>query len=325
MKLGVVGCGHLGSIHARVYTEIPGVTLCGVHDIDPATSAAVAERHGCMAYESLTALAAEADALSICVPTTEHCEVALAAMEHQCHLLVEKPIADDIESGKRMVAEADKRGLQMMVGHVERFNPAIIAALPYFNRPGFVESHRLAPFGHRGAEVAVVLDLMIHDIDLLTMILGEPVDDLRASGISVLTPDLDIANARIEFKGGCVANITASRISRERLRKVRFFQSDSYISIDLLAGQVEMFRKAPDFGTKLSQAIATPEGLAGISLESFVEPVPITVTPAEPLRLELEAFVRAIEGDKPVPISGADGLRSLEIAYRILEHVRSGR
>ena len=325
MKVGVVGCGHLGSIHARVYTEIPGVELCGVHDVDQGKSAAVAERLGCPRHETLASLAAAADALSICVPTTAHCDVAMVALAAGCHVLVEKPIASDLDSARRMVDEAARRGLQLMVGHVERFNPAIIAALPYFVNPGFVESHRLAPFGHRGAEVAVVLDLMIHDIDLLTMILGQPVDDLRASGISVLTPDLDIANARIEFAGGCVANITASRISRERMRKLRFFQSDSYISVDLLAGQVEMYRKSPDFAARLGAALASPGGLAGVQLESFVEPVEIAVTPAEPLRLELEAFVRALEREEPVPVSGEDGLRALDIAYRILERVKSGR
>ncbi len=324
MKLGVVGCGHLGSIHARVYTEIPGVELVGVHDIDDGAARAVAERNGCPTFGGLPELAARADALSVCVPTTAHRDVALAAMAHDCHILVEKPIAAGLAAAEEMITEADRRGLRLMVGHVERFNPAVLAALPHFDKPGFVESHRLAPFGHRGSEVAVVLDLMIHDIDLLAMIIGDEVESFDASGISVLTGDIDIANARLRFRGGCVANITASRISRERMRKIRFFQPSSYLAVDLMAGRVEMIRKATDFESLLESRLASREGLAGVQLEEMVEPVPVPVEEAEPLRLELEAFVRAVERDQPVPISGEDGLRALRVAMGILEKVRRG-
>lgn len=322
MKVGVVGCGHLGAIHARIYGEIPGVDLVGVHDSDGATARRVASERGCADFESLAALADRADALSICVPTPAHCEIALPALERDCHLLVEKPIAHDPAAAERMLEAAERRGLQLMVGHVERFNPAMIAALPYFASPGFVESHRLSPFGVRGADVAVVLDLMIHDIDLLAMVIGEEVRDLAASGSSVLTPDVDIANARLRFAGGCVANITASRISRERMRKLRFFQPDGYLAVDLLAREVEFIRKKRDFDLRLAAAMG--EGLAQANLEDFVESVPVAVAEGEPLRLELEAFLDAVRAERPVPVSGADGLRALSLAMRILETMRLG-
>ncbi len=322
MKVGVIGCGHLGSIHARIYTEIPNVELIGVQDSNHAASAAVAELRACKAYDDPDALAEDADALSICVPTPAHCDVALPALERGCHLLVEKPIAHDLAAAERMLEAAEKRGLQLMVGHVERFNPAMIAALPHFASPGFVESHRLSPFGARGADVAVVLDLMIHDIDLLSMVIGREVLDLDASGSSVLTRDVDIANARLRFDGGCVANITASRISRDRMRKLRFFQEDGYLSVDLLAGQVEFIRKRQDFDRLLAGAMAG--GMAAVQLENFVEQVPVTVLPGEPLRLELEAFTTALSSGEDVPVGGADGLRALGLAVKILERMQRG-
>lgn len=325
MKVGVLGCGHLGSIHARVYSELPEVTLAGVYDIDPAASARCAERLGCRAYDSLAGLAETVDALSVCVPTPAHRDVALAALERDCHLLVEKPVAHDLRAAEEMLAAAARRNLQLMVGHVERFNPAILAALPHFSAPGFVESHRLSPFGARGAEVAVVLDLMIHDIDLLSMILGEEVESLDASGSSVLTRDVDIANARLRFAGGCVANITASRISRERMRKLRVFQPDGYLAVDLMAGSVEFIRKQADFDLRLAKAVSAPGGMADVHLEDFVEQVAVPVTRAEPLRLELEAFTRAVSAGESVPVSGEDGLRALRLAVRILETMHGGR
>lgn len=324
MKVGVVGCGHLGTLHARIYGELPDVELVGVHDSDPAAAARCAERQGCRVYPDLAALAADAAALSICVPTPAHREVALPALAAGCHLLVEKPLAEDLAAGEAIVAEATRRGRQLMVGHVERFNPAMLAALPHLHGPRFVESHRLAPFVARGADVAVVLDLMIHDIDLLAMVIGEAVVDLAASGSSVLTGGIDIANARLRFAGGCVANITASRISRERMRKLRVFQTDGYLAIDLLAGQVEFIRKAADFGPRVAAAQAAPGGLAALQLEDLVELVPVPVAKAEPLRLELEAFTRAVATSAPVPVSGEDGLRALALALRILEAVERG-
>ncbi|MCP4549063.1 MAG: Gfo/Idh/MocA family oxidoreductase [bacterium] len=322
MKLGVIGCGHLGSIHARVYSEIPGIELLGVYDIKEGAAGAVADKLGCRCFGGAEQLAAEADALSICVPTTVHYETAMLAMERDCHLLVEKPIASTIGDAEKMVEEADKRGLKLMVGHVERFNPAMIAALPYLKNVGFVESHRLAPFAVRGAEVAVVLDLMIHDIDLLTMVIGADVSSLDASGTSVLTHDIDIANARLSFSSGCVANITASRISRDRMRKIRFFQTDSYLSIDLFARKIEMYRKAGDFMRRLATAQSSPAGMADIKLEDFIEAVEIEVPAAEPLRLELEAFTDAVADKIATPVSGADGLRALKLAMEILEKVK---
>jgi predicted dehydrogenase len=324
VKLGVIGCGHLGSIHARVWSEITGAELVGVFDVDPVQSNAVAGKLGCQPFRSGEELAAACEAVSICVPTSLHQEVAMMAMARDCHVLVEKPIASTIAEASEMVEMARKRDLKIMVGHVERFNPAMIAAAPYLKNPGFIESHRLAPFAHRGADVAVVLDLMIHDIDLLSMVIGDEIESIDASGVSVLTPATDIANARLRYKNGCVANITASRVSMERMRKIRFFQPDAYISVDLLGGKVEVIRKSEDFDQQLVSATTGPGGLADLRLETLVDRVPVEVIKAEPLRLELEAFLAAVMNDQVEAVSGEEGLRDLKVAMQIMEILKSG-
>ncbi|MDP6418441.1 MAG: Gfo/Idh/MocA family oxidoreductase [Candidatus Krumholzibacteria bacterium] len=324
MKVGVVGTGHLGKIHARIYSEIPGVDLVGVQDSDPLVASAVAEERGCLAFESLGELARNCDALSLCVPTFAHHELALEALESSCHILVEKPMARSVAEAEDMVRAASESGRQLMVGHVERFNPVMIEAMKYISQPGFVESHRLSTFVNRGIDVPVVLDLMIHDIDLLCMILDEEPESIDASGVSVLTGDIDIANVRLRFRGGCVANLTASRISRKRERKLRFFQADSYLSLDLMEGRMERVAKVEGFHEKVAAALLAPDLMANLNPEELVHAETLVPTPAEPLRLELEAFLESIRNGGPCPVDAKAGLRALRVAERILQEVRAG-
>jgi predicted dehydrogenase len=321
MRVGVVGTGHLGREHARIYAALPGVQLVGVHDLDGQAAQQAAERSGSVAMP-FEALVDSVAAVSVCVPTPAHADVAGACLDAGLHVLVEKPITDDLESARALVRKAAKRQRLLQVGHIERFNPAMVAAAQYLERPRFVESHRLSRFGRRGADVAVVLDLMIHDLDLVLSLVGEPVESIDAAGVAVLSGSTDIASVRLRFQGGCVANLTASRISLERMRKIRFFQSDSYLSVDLLQGEVAMYRKRAGFDAESFQAALlrgeNPDPLAAI------EPVPIRVEPEEPLRLELQAFVDCVErGGRPA-VDGEAGIRALEVACEIERLLRAG-
>jgi len=321
MRVGVVGTGHLGREHARVYAGLPGCELVGVHDVDPAAAAAAAARAGCPVLP-FEALLERAEALSVCVPTPAHAAVAGACLEAGRHVLVEKPITDDLAEARALVALAARRQRVLQVGHVERFNPALVAAAQHVHAPRFVESHRLSRFGRRGSDVAVVLDLMIHDLDLILSLVGDAVQSIDASGVPVLTASTDIASARLHFRNGCVANLTASRISLERMRKIRFFQPDSYLSVDLLQGQVAMVRKRADFRLEAFQeALARGESP---DLAAAIEPVPVAVGSDEPLQLELQAFVAAARGERPAVVSGEDGVRALEVACEIERLLRPG-
>lgn len=322
MRVAVVGTGHLGREHARVYAALPGARLVGVHDTDPlAAAAAAAHAGGCPVFRSLEALLDSTEAVSVCVPTPAHAAVAGACLDAGRHVLVEKPIAHDVDAGRDLCALAARRHVVLQVGHIERFNPALVAAAPWLDAPRFVESHRLAPFGRRGADVAVVLDLMIHDLDLVLSLVDEDVASIDAAGVAVLSGTTDIANARLRFRNGCVANLTASRVSLERLRKIRFFQADSYLSVDLLAGQVAMVRKRPGFDARAFQA-ALESGASPDPAAAF-EPVPVEVVPDEPLRLELAAFVDCCRRGGTPAVSGADGVRALEVACEIERLLRA--
>jgi predicted dehydrogenase len=316
LPVGVVGVGSLGFHHARILREIPGADLVGVFDIAPARAAEVAEQLGTEAYSSLEGLLSRVEAAVIAVPTTFHAEVALAAIEHGVHLLIEKPLARSVEEADRILDAAEARGLLVATGHVERFNAAIRAVEGYLDAPGFIESHRLAPFGPRGTDVAVVLDLMIHDIDLVLALTKRDVSRVDAVGVPVLTPSVDIANARIQFRGGAAANITASRVSRERMRKIRFFQPSGYISLDLAAGTGEYLR--------LRRGIRFVEGMEiPTRLEELVERVEINGDGREPLRCELESFVSAVRGEAPMVVSGQDGRRALAVALDIVQRIEN--
>jgi predicted dehydrogenase len=264
----------------------------------------------------------------IAVPTTVHEEVAIAAIEQGVHVLIEKPIAPTLEAADRILAAAERAGVLVQIGHVERFNAALRACEPYLEEPLFVESHRLAPFGPRGTDVAVILDLMIHDLDLVLSLIRHPVRTLSAVGVPVLTPSVDIANARLEFEGGGVANLTASRISLEPMRKIRFFQHSGYISLDLAAGRGEYLRLRPGVASQLALVLdptrsATPVGAPAVRLEDLVERVSLHGDGGEPLQRELASFSAALRGESAVTVSGMAGRRALAAALEIVDRINA--
>ena len=316
-RIGVVGVGALGFHHTRILREVSGATLVGFYDVNVERAAAVSAELGVAAFPTLESLLADVDAVSIAVPTPSHYAVAAPALERGIHVLVEKPIATTLEEADALLAIAARTGAMVQTGHVERFNRAVRAALPFVQGPRFIESDRLAPFNPRGSDVAVVLDLMIHDIDLVRTFVGGGVSAVSAVGVPVLTPFVDIANARITFDAGAVANITASRVSRDRMRKLRIFQQSGYLSLDLAAGTGEFYRLRGD--VDLAALVRDAQGAQ--ALESFVERIQLDAPEGEPLRLELEAFVQAISGDAPVAVTGEDGREALAVALTIVHDI----
>lgn len=306
----MIGAGSLGQHHVRLLRDVEGARLVGFHEVRAERAQQVSADLGVRAVPTLESLLDQVDAVTVVVPTAGHHAVAKAALERGIHVMIEKPIAATLDEADDLLAVARRTGALIQTGHVERFNRAIRGALPFIEGPRFIESDRLAPFNPRGSDVAVVLDLMIHDIDLVRTLVGGHVDDLHAVGVAVLTPSVDIANARLTFDSGAVANITASRVSRERLRKIRIFQRTGYLSLDLAAGTGEFYRLRTDVDFS---AIAK----APLALEAFVERVVLDAPEGEPLRLELESFVAAVHGGAGVVASGDDGREALAVALRI--------
>jgi predicted dehydrogenase len=309
--MGVVGTGSLGYHHARILRDVPGVVMKGFYEANAERAGTVTRELEVRAYESLDALLADVDAVSIVVPTSRHHEVAMQALQAGKHLLIEKPITVTLAEADELLALAEQRGLMIQIGHIERFNRAIRAALPYVDTPLFIDSDRLAPFNPRGSDVAVVLDLMIHDIDLVLTLTGAAVKEVSAAGLPVLTPSIDIADARITFETGAVATITASRVSKDRMRKLRIFQRNGYMSLDLASGTGELYRLRQDVDLVTLAKQAQP-------LEAFVERVVIDAPEGEPLRLELESFVAAVRGEAPIAVTGRAGRDALAVALRIV-------
>lgn len=315
-RVGVVGVGSLGYHHARILSELPEAELVGVHDARPERMTQVAEALGVQPAPDVNALLAACEAVVIAVPTTVHEDVALAALERGAHVLIEKPIAPDLDAADRILDAARGAERLVQIGHVERFNPVLRACLQYLDEPLFVESHRLAPFGVRGTDVAVVLDLMIHDLDLVLSLVRRPVSAVSAVGVPVLADSPDIANARLEFEGGGVANLTASRVSLEKMRKIRFFQRSGYLSLDLAQGTGEFLRLKSDV------AFEPGRPMPGASLADIVERVSLRGDGVEPLRSELEAFLAAVRGEAEVPVTGEDGRGTLAVALEIIERIQ---
>ncbi|MBM4193234.1 MAG: Gfo/Idh/MocA family oxidoreductase [Gemmatimonadetes bacterium] len=313
-RVGVAGAGALGYHHVRLLRDVAGCELAGFYENSEARAAQVAGELGVRAFPSLPALLDAVDALTIVVPTKAHFAVAREAIAAGKHVLIEKPITATLEEADELLTLAERMGVKVQIGHIERFNRAIRAALPYVDHPLFLDSDRLAPFSPRGADVAVVLDLMIHDIDLLLSLIGGHVTQVAAAGIPVLTPSVDIANARIAFASGAVATITASRVSRERMRKLRVFQRNGYLSLDLAAGTGELYRLRSDVDLATLVTQAQP-------LEAFVERIALSAPEGEPLRLELESFVAALRGEAPIAVTGAEGREALAVALRIMEEI----
>lgn len=308
LRMAVVGVGHLGRHHARMLATMPGVTLVHVVDLDAARAAEIGGAHGAAPLTDWRALDGTIDAASIAVPTEAHLEVALGLIERGVHVLVEKPLARSLAEADTLIAAAAARGVRLATGHTERFNPAVVAARPHLTHPRFIEAHRLGTFPERSLDIDVVFDLMIHDLDVLLSIVGEPVVSVEAVGVPVLTPRIDIANVRLRFAGGCIANLTASRISRDRVRKIRFFQPQSYLSIDYAAREVEHWTIGPG-----------PHG------KPAIQGGKLDVADDEPLRVELADFVSAVRDDRAPAVTGEQGRAALALAASIVEqmaHVR---
>ena len=312
VRVGVVGTGALGYHHARLLRRLPSAELVGIYDIDPARAAQVAGELETVAHPSLDALLDLVEAVTVAVPTPAHTSVGLAVVERGRGLLMEKPLADSVAGAEQLVRGAAAAQAVLQVGHVERFNRAVRAAAPYLDEPRFLQTERLAPFQPRGTDVAVILDLMIHDLDLVLELVRSEVTDVRATGVAILTPHVDIANARVEFANGAVANVTASRVSRDRTRKLRIFQPTGYFSLDLAQGGGDFYRLKEGW-----------QSLGATTLEAIVEHVRLQASEAEPLRLELESFVRAVRGEGEVVVSGAAGAQALALAFRVADAVQA--
>jgi predicted dehydrogenase len=312
VRVGVVGAGALGYHHIRLLKKIAGAEFVGFYDHNPARAPVVAKELETTAFPSLEALLERVEAITVVVPTSAHVDVGLAVLERGIHALIEKPLADTLPGAEQLVQLARERGLVLQVGHVERFNRAVRAAAPYLEEPRFLQAERLAPFQPRGTDVAVILDLMIHDLDLVLELVRSDVGEVRATGVPILTPHVDIANARVEFANGAVAIITASRVSRERTRKLRIFQPTGYFSLDLAQGSGHFYRLKAGW-----------QGLGATQIEDIVEHVKLEAPEAEPLKLELESFLRAVRGDGDVVVTGAAGLQALALAYRVADAIET--
>jgi len=300
LRAGVIGVGYLGRWHAHKWAQLPEVQLHGVADTDRARALTVANEVGCVAYGDYRDLLRVVDLVSVAVPTEHHYRVVRDCLEAGVHVLVEKPITQRVAEADALLELAQSRGLKLQVGHVERFNPAWLALRPHLTSPLFIEAHRLAPFKPRGTDVSVVLDLMIHDLDLILSVVDSPVAEVRASGTPVLTDGIDIGNARIEFENGCIANITASRVSMDTLRKMRLFLKDRYLAIDFGKQRVDVARR----GEGGDQPIVVEQ---------------IAVPAGDALMNEVDAFARAVRQGEPAPVSGEDGRRALALALEIGE------
>ena len=306
IRVGVVGVGHLGRHHARLYASLPGARLVGVVDRDPARAQAVAEQYACKAWSHVEDLVGHVQAVSVAVPTVHHREVALPLLAAGADVLVEKPLAASLWEADAMVAEARRAGRILMVGHTERFNPAVMALVREVKAPRFLEIHRLSGFSARSTDIDVVLDLMIHDLDLLLHLDGTDAVAVDAVGVAALTDKVDIANARVRMASGCVANLTASRISADAVRRVRVVQDRTYIGCDTVARTLERFRLLQGEDGKPKIVRDEPEVVAG-----------------EPLGNELAAFVEAVRRRSDPPVDGEQGRRAMALAYRVLEAIGS--
>lgn len=320
IKVGVVGTGHLGNFHTKMFSQIPSVELVGVFDADPVKAQKVATEHKTNAFSEYQKLLDGVQAVSVASTTVTHFDVARQALERGIHVFIEKPITETIEQARTLVDLADARKLALQVGHIERFNPAILALEQYNLRPLFIESHRLAQFNPRGADVAVVLDLMIHDIDLILSLVRSPVTRIDANGVAVVSGSEDIANARLQFENGCVANVTASRISQNKMRKMRLFQNDAYISIDFSQGLAEVFRLVDEHDPQAKPTMLLGKIDQGTRKRLIVYEQP-EVKEVNALKVELELFAKSVATGSQPPVTGRDGLQALEVAKEIMRAI----
>ena len=301
LKVGVIGVGHLGQHHARIYSELDDVKLVGVADVLTDRADSIGSQYGALAFADYREMLAQVDAVSIAAPTERHASIGIDCLERGLDVLVEKPIAGDPDQARAMTRIARQKDCILQVGHVERFNPVVEAACKVATRPQFFEVHRLNKFSMRSLDVDVVLDLMIHDIDIVLALVDSPVSEIRAVGIPVLSDKADIANVRLEFESGCVANLTASRVSTDSVRKLRFFQPHDYVSLD--------------FASQTGSVLSLDGGRIS---EKKLEPAV-----AEPLKEQLEAFVFSVRERQAPRVSGEDGVKALDVAVSVLEKIQA--
>jgi len=299
VRVGVVGVGHIGREHARIYSHLPGVDFMGLYDLDGVVAQKVGQRYGVKTFSTAQALAEEVDAATIATPTNTHHEIAGLFLGLGKHVLVEKPITDNTEQAKSLVDLAHSKNLVLQVGHIERFNPALNALEEKLTRPRFIEAHRLSAYPGRSTDIGVVLDLMIHDIEVVLHLVRSPIVSIDSAGTAVLSKGEDIANARIRFENGCVANLTTSRISFEKMRKIRVFQDDAYLSLDYYDQSGVIYRK----------------------VDSQIVKENIKVEKDEPLKLELDAFVECVRSRQSPRVGGAQAAMALDIAMQITEQI----
>lgn len=315
LKVGVFGAGHLGKIHMQQWKEIPGVELVGFYDPNDEQAAGAIAQYQVPRYTDLEKLMYSVDAVDIVSPTTTHFEIAKICLLNSKHVFIEKPLAHTLQEARELVKLVNEANVKCQVGHVERYNPAFLALEHQTLQPMFIEAHRLAQFNPRGTDVAVILDLMIHDIDIILHLVKSPVRRISASGVSVISENADIANARIEFDNGCVANLTASRISLKKMRKMRLFQRDAYIGIDFLEKKTEVIRLKD----------GTPSGMLDFPIEvgngekKIISVQMPEVSNTNAIRMELEDFTNAILQDRIPTVTVYDGFQAMDVAHQILK------
>ncbi len=316
LALGVFGTGHLGKFHLNNWKEINNVQLVGFYDPADETAAAIIEKYGIKRYENPDELMNKCDAVDIVAPTTSHYELCKMAILKSKHVFVEKPLANTMTEAREIVKLAKEANIKLQVGHVERFNPAFLALKEYELNPMFIEVHRLSQFNPRGTDVSVILDLMIHDIDIILSLIKSSVKNIYANGVNVLSDTPDIANVRIEFDNGCVANLTSSRISMKKMRKMRLFQKDSYISIDFLDKKTEVIKyKSPSDKNVFTFDIETNSGTKTIAIAAPL------IKENNAIKMELQSFVDSISDNTPTVVSEMDGFRAMEVAHLILDKI----
>lgn len=319
LKIGVLGAGHLGKIHIKILKASEHYELIGFHDPNAASAAAVSADYGVKSFDTITELIAAVDVVDIVTPTLSHHACAVEALRARKHLFIEKPITNTIDEAKELIKLSEEAGVKIQVGHVERFNPAFTAVRDHLGQPMFIETHRLAEFNPRGTDVPVVLDLMIHDIDIVLKTVNSPVRKISASGVNVLSNTPDIANARLEFDNGCVANLTASRISLKNMRKTRFFQKNAYITVDFLEKKSEVVTMKDVVGEADPFAVTVDPGDGGPLKEiEFLKP---DIEANNAIGDELSSLASAIINDSEPEVSVHDGYRALEVALRIIKEM----
>ncbi|NUO07428.1 MAG: Gfo/Idh/MocA family oxidoreductase [Candidatus Brocadia sp.] len=322
LKVAVIGVGHLGKEHARVYTELPEVELVGVVDIQRKQAEKIAQQYNTQCFSNYKDIIGKVAAVSIAVPTKSHYAIAKDFLQHGVHVMLEKPMTGTVSEARELIGISKARGVVLQVGYIERFNPAIAAIKKLSIKPRFIECHRLSPFTFRSADIGVVLDLMIHDIDIILHITGSQVKKFDAVGVNVISDKEDIANVRIQFQNGCVANITASRVSLTSMRKMRLFSEDSYISIDYQKKDALIYKKSPKLTLKAlnisEMDVSTIADLKSYVFGDLLKIEHIKMDDCEPLKKELESFVDCILEHKEPVVSGEDGLKAIQVANDIL-------